>query len=66
MQLKINGQLQELPEGINVPELLKELGLAPATVLVERNQIALLRSEWDETKLQNGDTIEILKVAAGG
>ncbi|MFV0414961.1 MAG: sulfur carrier protein ThiS [Chthoniobacterales bacterium] len=66
MQLKINGNSQEFSLNTDIPELLKKLSLPPETVLIEHNQTALLRSEWTEVKLQDGDSIEILRVAAGG
>ena len=50
----------------SVAELVEELDLHPATVLVELNGIALHRSEWPQVSLQENDRVEILKVAAGG
>jgi thiamine biosynthesis protein ThiS len=34
--------------------------------LVEHNGTALLRSEWAESKLRNGDRLEIIRMVAGG
>lgn len=50
----------------SVGELVEELGLHPAMVLVELNGTALHRSEWAQASLQEHDRVEILKVAAGG
>ena len=42
------------------------LGMTPAGILVERNGLALLRDEWEQTRLANGDRLEILRIVAGG
>jgi len=63
--LTLNGQPHD-SAGKSVSDLPRELKLAPETLLIEHNGIALLRSEWTETLLQKGDRIEILRVAAGG
>jgi len=66
MQLEINGQVRtDCPPG-NVRDVISFLGLVPETVLVELNGVALLRSEWESQTLQEGDRLEILRVAAGG
>ncbi len=49
-----------------VADLPGELGLAAETLLIEHNGKALLRSEWTETSLSDGDRLEFLRVAAGG
>jgi sulfur carrier protein len=65
MQVIVNGENQSL-NADNIAKLVNNLDLAPETVLVERNGVALLRSEWSQTPVADGDSIEILKVAAGG
>ena len=47
-------------------EMIREMRLAPASVLVERNGEALLRQEWEEEKVEHGDRLEFVKVVAGG
>ena len=47
-------------------EMIREMRLVPASVLVERNGEALLRQEWDEEKVEHGDRLEFVKVVAGG
>lgn len=50
----------------SVPDLVAELQLVSEALLIELNGLALLRSEWGDTQLRDGDRIEILQVAAGG
>ncbi|MFM8364770.1 MAG: sulfur carrier protein ThiS [Verrucomicrobiota bacterium] len=66
MTLQINGESREIPGVKTIPDLVSALGLPPSTVLVEHNGLALHRSEWASTSLDDGDRIEILQVAAGG
>jgi len=66
MQLEINGQIHSDVAATAVTGLVAYLGLEPKTVLIEHNGKALLRSEWAQAELADGDRIEILQVAAGG
>ena len=66
MELWINGEKKDIPEVANITEVMAALGLEPTMVLVEHNGLALRRSEWPNTKIQSGDQLEILRVAAGG
>jgi sulfur carrier protein len=65
MKLILNGQDREV-RAAQVEELVAELGLPLAAALVEHNGTALLRSEWAESKLRNGDRLEIIRMVAGG
>jgi sulfur carrier protein len=65
MKLILNGQDREV-RATQVEELVAELGLPLAAALVEHNGTALLRSEWAESKLRNGDRLEIIRMVAGG
>ena len=66
MTLQINGEVREFPKLANVAELVAQLALPPATLLVEHNRSALRREEWASTPLADGDRIELLRIAAGG
>ena len=66
MQIRLNGKVREVAEGITVRRLLDELGLHPMRVAVQRNLDIIKRDRYEEVVLQPGDTIEILTVMAGG
>ncbi len=66
MIVQVNGEPRKLVRSKSVADLVRELDLAAPTLLVERNGIALHRSEWSDTALGEGDRIELLRVAAGG
>ena len=64
--VRINGDTRKVPVGQPLAELLAGMGLPPQGVLVEHNGQALLRSEWDSVRLAESDSLEILRVVAGG
>ena len=61
-----NGKARQIDPGKTVEEMIRDLRLTPATVLVERNGKALLRQEWAEERVEHGDRLEFVKVVAGG
>jgi len=63
--VRVNGEVRQT-RARTVDELAREMTDAPQTLLIERNQAALHRSEWPMTGLSEGDVIEVLKVSAGG
>ena len=66
MKLTINGESREFREGVNIPEVLKSLGLEGKPVVVELNRDALSPSEFETPSLKEGDLLEIISIAAGG
>ncbi|HEV2890133.1 MAG TPA: sulfur carrier protein ThiS [Frankiaceae bacterium] len=66
MRVRVNGADRDLAEGTTLPALLADLGLGAGWVVVERNGVALLRSETERTTLEDGDVLEIVRAVAGG
>ena len=67
MKITLNGAERELsPAPLNVSGLIRHLALGPQPVLVERNGTAVLQREFDEEPIEDGDTIEIVRMVAGG
>jgi sulfur carrier protein len=66
MNVLINGESREIPEGLNVRQLLEHLELPVELMLVEHNQEALLKRRWDQTPVAEGDRVELVRVVAGG
>ena len=66
IQIVVNGEKREVPEGLEVTALLTHLGLPPARVAIERNMQILPRSEWGATPVQSGDQYEIVHLVGGG
>lgn len=69
MQLLINGQSREfaeLDETSAVSDLLAALQMKGDRVALERNGEIVSRSAWGETRLSDGDKIEIVHFVGGG
>ena len=66
IHIQINGENHAATSGEGLLELVAALGLPPAGILIEYNGLALLRDEWPQTRLSDGDHLEILRVVAGG
>lgn len=61
-----NGEKFTLASGTALTEFLIQRKLRPEQVIVERNHEALTPSEAQDTVLQAGDSLEIVRIVAGG
>lgn len=66
MKIQVNGKPLELAEPHTIPNLLNQLELSGKPVVIEHNQTALFPRDYETTTLTNGDTLEIITIAAGG
>ena len=66
MTIQLNGKDHTLDASTSVDQLLKSIGLGEKPVVVELNQQALFPREYAEHLLKDGDTLEIITIAAGG
>jgi sulfur carrier protein len=66
MQIVLNGQPTEVPEGLTVAALVTHLGLGSGPVAVERNQEVVPRALHVSTSVLPGDRIEIVHFVGGG
>ena len=66
MMLRLNGELREIAAAATISDLLCSLQLAGKLVLVESNGHAVQRGDFAVTKLAEGDTVEIVRLSAGG
>ena len=66
MKLKINGEEQEIANGLSLASLLAQLQIRPARVVVERNREIVARDAYDRTLLAEGDSLEIVHFVGGG
>jgi len=64
--ITINGERREIPDGLNVAELLDNIGMATDRVAIERNFEILPRREWQGTAVQPDDNFEIVHFVGGG
>jgi thiamine biosynthesis protein ThiS len=62
----VNENETEVPEGCVVSDLIKSLGLNPERLAVELNRKIIRRSEWDSTRVSEGDRVEVVHFVGGG
>jgi len=63
--VQLNGRPHKTRSG-SLAELASEISPAPQTLLFEWNHQAISKAQWESTRLSEGDTIEVLKISAGG
>ncbi len=66
LRVQINGEAQQLREGLTLRELIVELNLPPERLAIERNRDVVRRVHWADTLLAEGDQIEIVHFVGGG
>ncbi len=66
MNIIINGEPREIGASTSVDGLLREIGLDPAKVAVERNLEIVPKSTYVETMVSDGDKLEIVHFIGGG
>jgi len=66
MEIVINGQAREAPDGQSVLALLEELGLDPGRLALELDGRILKQKLWGETALHPGARLEIVHFVGGG
>jgi sulfur carrier protein len=66
LQIKLNGETKDVDDGTTLLSLVEQLSLAPERLAVELNHEVIRRSEWPDTKLSDGDRVEIVHFVGGG
>ena len=66
MQVWVNGETREVPEGITLLSLLESLQVGGPGVAVEVNAEVVRRARHPEHYLQAGDRVEIVTFVGGG
>lgn len=64
--IQVNGESRETATGTTVLELLDQLGLNAGRVAIEYNLQILAKAKWEETRVRNGDKLEIVQFVGGG
>lgn len=66
MNIIVNGEERTLETAQSVESFLKDIGLDPRKVAVERNREIVPKSQFDEIMLADGDKLEIVHFIGGG
>ena len=62
----MNGESRLIPEGLNLLQLLGNLGMDPERVAVELNRIIVRQADWEERRVDAGANLEIVQFVGGG
>jgi thiamine biosynthesis protein ThiS len=66
MELTVNGESHQHEGDGTIQALLEEMGSRPDRTAVMVNGDVVPRERWDGTRLEEGDTVELLVFAGGG
>ena len=66
LTVKLNGQPKSLDRALTLTELLAELSVEPQRVVVEHNLTIVPKDRLSDTRLKDGDEIEIVAFVGGG
>ncbi len=66
MQVRVNGEDRELEEGVSVAALLDSMSLEVNGIAVALNMEIVRRGEYGDTRLSDGDEVEIVRAVGGG
>jgi sulfur carrier protein len=66
MHLFINGEEKTFDSPLSLAQLIERLGMKGDRVAVELNREIVARTQWAETRLSDGDRLEIVHFVGGG
>ena len=66
MEIRLNGETRQWDRSLTVHDLLETLGVRPEGVVVERNLTIVPRERMAEEPVEDGDSIEIIRLVGGG
>jgi sulfur carrier protein len=66
IQVKLNGEPRELPDGATMAEAVTELTAAATGVAAAVNGDVVPRGAWAVTPLRDGDQVEVVTAVQGG
>jgi len=66
ISVALNGDHQELPEGLTIATFLTHLGLPADRVAVELDRQIVRKTDWPTTPISNGAQLEVVHFVGGG
>ena len=66
MRIHLNGEARDIQDGLSIADLLVQLDLTGRRVAVELNLDIVPRSQHAETRLREGDRLEVVHAIGGG
>lgn len=66
MQVTVNSDAREAPEGATLLALVEQLGFNPKRLVAELNGEIVARDAYADTVLNDGDQVELVRIVGGG
>jgi sulfur carrier protein len=66
VQVIVNGEAREVPDGATVASIVESVTQAPSGVAVALNGEIIRRAEWAKTATRDADRLEVLTAVQGG
>ena len=66
MTVTVNGQPRSVADGLTLAQFVRELGLERNPIAVELNREVVPRDRHGDTRLTDGDRLEIVTLVGGG
>ncbi len=66
VSIVLNGEARLVDADLSVAALIRQLGLEPQAVMVERNRDIMARADLDGIRVRDRDRIEVVQFVGGG
>jgi thiazole synthase len=66
IEIRLNGEMCELPQSLNIAQLLEHFDLPRDRVAVERNRSIVPKLQWEKVSVTQGDELEVVHFVGGG
>ena len=66
MRIHVNGEVKDVPDGLDLKALLELLSLPQQRVAVELDRKVIRRVDWPMTSVSEGSQVEIVHFVGGG
>ncbi len=66
MKVLINGDVKEIPDGLNLEQLHRHFSLPSQRIAIEINTAVVRRKDWEDITINEADKIEIIHFVGGG
>lgn len=66
INIKLNGEVREVAAVCDLVDLLEHFSLPGQRIAIELNGSVVRRADWAETKISDGDKVEVVHFVGGG
>src|SRR6266702_5636889 len=66
IEIRLNGEAREIPESLNIAQMLEHFEFPKDRVAVDRNRAIVPKPQWESVSLGQGDEVEVVHFVGGG